>query len=127
MPDDQSVVAVLKVTDLQKAVDFYSSILGFSVAWRAAAANYGRGENVTLVGGATKFLLSTGAHLGDKPQFTGTLYFQMTRVRESFESIKDGVEMVWPFETMEYSQFEFGIRDPDGYILAFAEPAAGDV
>lgn len=45
----------------------------------------------------------------------------MTGVREFFESIKDRVEIVWPLETMEYGQQEFGIRDLDGYMLAFAE------
>jgi uncharacterized glyoxalase superfamily protein PhnB len=66
-------------------------------------------------------LLSTGSHLGGKPQFTGTLYFNMKGVEEFFESIRQKVEIVWPLETMDYGQREFGIRDCDGYILAFAE------
>jgi hypothetical protein len=28
---------------------------------------------------------------------------------------------VWPLEQQEYGTREFGIRDPDGYVLAFAE------
>ena len=106
---------------MQRAVDFYTGVLGFSVAWRAG--NDGGGENAMLHAGATSLLLSTGSHLGDKPQFTGTLYFNMTGVREFFESIKDRVEIVWPLETMEYGQQEYGIRDLDGYRLAFAEGA----
>jgi len=124
MPEFQSILAVLKVADLRQAVEFYSNVLGFSVAWQAA--NDGGGENAMLVAGATNVLLSTGSHLGDKPHFTGTLYFNMTDVEAFFETIKDRVEIVWPLETMEYGQKEFGIRDLDGYMLAFAE-AAGDV
>ena len=45
----------------------------------------------------------------------------MSGVQEFFERIKDQVEIVWPLETMEYGQREFGIRDCDGYTLAFAE------
>ena len=71
--------------------------------------------------GQVAVLLSTGSHLGDKPQFTGTLYFNMEGVREFFEQIKSQVEIVWPLETMDYGQTEFGIRDRDGYTLAFAE------
>lgn len=56
----QSVVPVLKVTDLQRAVEFYSNVLGFSVAWQAA--NDGGGENAMLVAGDTSVLLSTGTH-----------------------------------------------------------------
>jgi uncharacterized glyoxalase superfamily protein PhnB len=74
-----------------------------------------------LVCGATNLLLSNGSHLGDKPQFTGTLYFNMTGVQEFFDSIRQRVEIVWPLETMDYGQREFGIRDLDGYLLAFAQ------
>jgi hypothetical protein len=35
--------------------------------------------------------------------------------------MKPNAEIVWPLERMEYGQLEFGIRDPDGYLLAFAE------
>jgi uncharacterized glyoxalase superfamily protein PhnB len=57
----------------------------------------------------------------NKPQFTGALYFNMSGVRQFFEEIKGQVEVVWPLETMDYGQQEFGIRDRDGYVLAFAE------
>jgi hypothetical protein len=45
----------------------------------------------------------------------------MHRVREFFERIRQKVEVVWPLEKMDYGQTEFGIRDVDGYTLAFAE------
>jgi uncharacterized glyoxalase superfamily protein PhnB len=119
MPQFLRVVPVLKVADMQRAVDFYTSVLGFQVGWRAA--NDGEGENCMLQAGTTDVLLSTGSHLGGEPHFTGTLYFNMEGVREFFERIKDRVEIVWPLETMDYGQTEFGIHDRDGYTLAFAE------
>jgi catechol 2,3-dioxygenase-like lactoylglutathione lyase family enzyme len=120
MAEFKKIVPVLKVSDLQRAVDFYTGVLGFTVAWRAG--NDSGGENCMLQAGATDLLLSTGSHLGDKPQFTGTLYFHMAGVREFFERVKNRAEVVWPLETMDYGQREFGIRDGDGYTLAFAEP-----
>jgi catechol 2,3-dioxygenase-like lactoylglutathione lyase family enzyme len=119
MPEFQKVVPVLKVSDMEKSVAFYTGVLGFTVAWRAA--NDGGGENCMLLAGAADLLLSTGSHLGDKPQFTGTLYFPMSGVQEFFERVKNQVEVVWPLEAMDYGQTEFGIRDRDGYTLAFAE------
>ena len=119
MAEFQKVVPVLKVSDMQKSVDFYTGVLGFTVAWRAA--NDGGGENCMLQAGDTNLLLSTGPHLGDRPQFTGTLYFHIAGVQEFFEQIKHKVEIVWPLETMDYGQKEFGTRDCDGYTLAFAE------
>lgn len=124
MADFKRIVPVLKVSDMQKSVDFYAGVLGVSVAWRAA--NDGGGENCMLQAGATALLLSTDPQLGDKPQFTGTLYFNMVGVQDFFESIKEEVEVVWPLETMDYGQREFGIRDGDGYTLAFAEDLEGD-
>lgn len=124
MADFKRIVPVLKVSDMQKSVNFYTGVLGFSVAGRAA--NGGGGENAMLVAGTMKLLLSTGSRLGDMPQFTGTLYFNMIGVREFFESIKKRVEIVWPLETMEYGQTEFGIRDLDGYMLAFADAVEDD-
>jgi uncharacterized glyoxalase superfamily protein PhnB len=119
MTEFQRIVPVLKVADMPRAVAFYTGVLRFTIAWQAA--NDGGGENCMLQAGAANLLLSTGAHLGDKPHFTGTLYFQMLGVREFFERIQKQVEVVWPPEMMEYGQLECGIRDPDGYILAFAE------
>jgi uncharacterized glyoxalase superfamily protein PhnB len=119
MTDFKSIMPVLKVADLQRAVAFYRDLLGFDVCWQAA--NDGGGENCMLAVGAINVLLSTGSHLGDKPQFTGTLYFGMSGVRDFFEKVRHEAEVVWPVEAMDYGQTEFGIRDPDGYTLAFAE------
>jgi uncharacterized glyoxalase superfamily protein PhnB len=66
-------------------------------------------------------MLSTGTHLGGKPAFTGTLYINTPGVAAFYERLKDKVELVWPLENMAYGATEFGIRDPDGYVLAFAE------
>jgi uncharacterized glyoxalase superfamily protein PhnB len=124
MADVKAITPVLKVADLQRAVEIYTGFLGFSVAWREG--NDGGGENAMLRAGATSLLLSTGSQLGDKPQFTGTLDFKMTGVEDLFERVREKVEVVWPIEAMDYGQREFGIRDLDGYMLAFAERAEGD-
>jgi uncharacterized glyoxalase superfamily protein PhnB len=119
MPEFLKIVPVLKVTNLKQAVEFYTTVLGFTVCWQAA--NDGGGENCMLLAGSTNLLLSTGAHLGDAPHLTGTVYFHMIGVQELFDRIKDKVEVVWPLEAMDYGQKEFGIHDRDGYTLAFAE------
>src|SRR5262245_57441586 len=123
MADFKRIVPVLKVSDMQQSVDFYTGVLGFSVVWRAAKGGV---ENCMLQAGATALLLSTGSHLGGTPQFTGTLYFNMAGVQEFFERVKDRAEVVWPLEAMDYGQREFGIRDGDGYTLAFAEDLEGE-
>ena len=124
MAEFKKIVPVLKVSDMQTSVGFYTNVLGFTVAWRAA--NDGGGENCMLLAGAANLLLSTGTQLGDKPQFTGTLYFHMSGVQEFFERVRHKGEVVWPLEMMDYGQKEFGIHDDDGYTLAFAEALEGE-
>jgi catechol 2,3-dioxygenase-like lactoylglutathione lyase family enzyme len=119
LTDFIKIVPVLKVSDMRKSLDLYTRVLGFQVAWQAG--NDGCGENCMLSAGSTNLLLSTGSHLGNQPQFTGTLYFHVAGVQEYYDRIKDRVTIAWPLEVMEYGQHEFGIRDCDGYMLAFAE------
>jgi catechol 2,3-dioxygenase-like lactoylglutathione lyase family enzyme len=115
----KSVMPVLRVTDLDRAVRFYVEYLGFRVVWRAP--NDGDGENCMLQSGSIDLLLSTGSHLGHTPTFTGTLYFNLEGVETLYLGLKDRVPLVWPLEAMSYGTLEFAIRDPDGYTIALAE------
>jgi uncharacterized glyoxalase superfamily protein PhnB len=38
-----------------------------------------------------------------------------------WDSVAPTADVVWPIADMDYGTREFGIRDPDGYLLAFAE------
>ncbi len=80
-----------------------------------------RGEYCFVRAGDIELLLSTGAHLGGAPSFTGTLYFRVAGVVELYDAVSERAEVVWPLEDQEYGTREFGVRDPDGYVLAFAE------
>jgi catechol 2,3-dioxygenase-like lactoylglutathione lyase family enzyme len=121
VPSFKKIMPVLRVAEMAKSVDWYTQRLGFELAWRSA--NDGDGENAMLQAGETSLMLSTGSHLGAKPAFSGTLYFETEGVRELFARLKNQVEIVWPLETMEYGTIEFGIHDFDGYTLAFSEEA----
>ncbi len=41
-----------------------------------------------------------------------------------YESLRKvaGVKIVQPLRHQPYGQWEFEVRDPDGYVLVFAEP-----
>jgi len=115
----EALMPVLRVGDMQRAIDWYTGVLGFKLLWRRP--DDGGTENCMLREGPLTLMLSTGLHLGGKPSFTGTLYLNMKGVAAFHESIKEKVDILWPLETMEYGTLEFGIRDPDGYTLAFAQ------
>ena len=114
-----NVMPVLRVQDLQRSIDWYTQVIGFELLWRGA--NDGEGENCMLRAGAVSIMLSTGSHLGNKPAFTGTLYLATPEVTAFYNRVKSRVDLVWPLETMDYGTVEFGVRDPDGYTLAFSE------
>ena len=113
---------LLKVHDFEGALRFYEDILGFTSAWRTRDEG---GETALLEWGDASVMLSTGQYLGvGKPAFTGTLYFEMTDVALLWERLQSQTTVVWPLSTMDCGTMEFGIRDPEGYTLAFSEDRA---
>ena len=115
-----AITPVLRVAHLDTALRFYREVLGFSLIWKAAEEG---AETAMLEAGRTSLMLSTGSHLGENPAFTGTLYFEVKGVRGIWEQLKNKVEVevVWPLGVTDHETIEFGIRDADGYMLAFAE------
>jgi len=114
-----SIMPVLKVADLQRSVDWYTGVLGFQMTGRTR--DDGDGEHCFIHADETELLLSTGSHLGATPSFTGTIYFRVVGVDSLFAKVSSRAEIVWPLEQQEYGTREFGFRDPDVYVLAFAE------
>lgn len=57
------------------------------------------------------------------PTCSGTFYIFPGSVAALAEEFRGKVEFAWGPEVMDYGMREFGIQDPNGYYLAFAEPA----
>jgi uncharacterized protein YjbI with pentapeptide repeats len=112
------LMPVLRVTDLQRSIDWYTGVVGMELLWRKPQD--GGGETCMLREGPVTLMLSTGSHLGGAPAFTGTLYINMADATAHYERVRAGADIVWPLEDMDYGTTEFGIRDPDGYVIAFA-------
>lgn len=56
------------------------------------------------------------------PGMSGTLYLFPDDVAALAEELRGKMDFAWGPEVMDYGQLEFAVRDPDGYLLAFAEP-----
>ena len=48
-------------------------------------------------------------------------YIRMEGVREFYETVKDQVEIKIPLRQQRYGDWEFEVKDPNGYILVFSE------
>ena len=54
---------------------------------------------------------------------SGTFYVRARDVTALAEELEEAVPFAWGPEIMEYGMREFAIQDPNGYYLAFTEPA----
>ena len=48
-------------------------------------------------------------------------YIRMQGVKEFYESIREGVEILLPLAKQFYGDWEFEVKDPNGYVLVFSE------
>ena len=48
-------------------------------------------------------------------------YFRMEDVKQFYEVIKDRVEITMPLRQQPYGDWEFEVKDPNGYVLVFSE------
>lgn len=119
------VVPSLMVQDLDQTLDFYVEKLGFEVTGRYPEAGEPVWAEVRREAVALQFFCAESAPeaFASRPGLTGTLYFYPESVLELAAELRGRVLFEWGPEVMDYGQREFALRDPDGYFLAFAEPA----
>ena len=48
-------------------------------------------------------------------------YVRMDGVKEFYESIRENVPIIRPLQKQFYGDWEFEVRDPNGYVLVFSE------
>ncbi len=48
-------------------------------------------------------------------------YIRMEGVKEFYEAVRDKVEIAMPLRKQGYGDWEFEVKDPNGYILVFSE------
>lgn len=107
-----SVTLLLRCRDLAETARYYAEVLGFSVTRSAE-----RTVTAQRFGGTMVF---TEADLWNSgPAFSGTIYFTVPSLDDLFLQLAPKAEVAWGPEEMEYGSREFGIKDCNGYYLAF--------
>jgi uncharacterized glyoxalase superfamily protein PhnB len=122
-----SVTPNLIVGDIAASTAFYRDVLGFSIKQTVP-------ESAPFVfvwlerDGVPVFLNDPKAVSHDfpdaanrRPGGTATLYFLISGVDAFHDRIAGSTRIVMPLKTQFYGMREFGVEDPDGHILTFAE------
>jgi len=53
-------------------------------------------------------------------------YIRMRGVKDFYNDIKEKVEILQPLRKQPYGQWEFEVKDPNGYVLVFSEFVRAD-
>jgi uncharacterized glyoxalase superfamily protein PhnB len=126
-----SLVPLLNVQDVARSLEFYTSVLGFTVLSKLETD--GRLTWARVGSGAVELMLNTSEVAGTEKNASsrrvdaGTfsdvvLYFEVPDVDALHAKLKlQGVLVSPPFDT-HYGAREMHARDFDGYQLAFTSP-----
>lgn len=50
-------------------------------------------------------------------------YIRVEGVKDLYEEVREAVTVVQPLRLQPYGNWEFEVKDPNGYILVFSEPS----
>ena len=117
------IVPNLLVRDMTATLMFYREKLGFRQSGRYPEEGTPVWAEVARDGIVLQFYSEPPQGTPAEPSFSGTLYFYPEAVADLAQEWQGQVEFAWGPEVMDYGMREFGIRDCNGYYLAFTELA----
>lgn len=116
------IVPALLVKDMTETLAFYRK-LGFELSGCHPDQGDPTWAEVARDGVLLQFHTEPPCGTPPEPVCSGTLYFYPESVDALADELRTKVEFSWGPEVMEYGMKEFGVQDPNGYYLAFTEPA----
>lgn len=126
MPAYTKLTPNLMVEDVDRTVDFYRDVLGFTLA---ATAPEQRPFDWAMVssGGAELMFQSRPSLSGEVPALRDrkiggalTIYIEVEDVEALYAQVKDRLPIVVDMHDTFYGACEFSAQDCNGYILSFA-------
>jgi catechol 2,3-dioxygenase-like lactoylglutathione lyase family enzyme len=117
------ILPCLLVADMRQSLDFYVEKLGFTQTGYFPIASDPIRTEVRRDDVAIILFTETLHSSVERPSFTGALYVYPESVNEFADELRGKVALEWEPHGTEFGTREFAIRDPNGYLLIFAEPA----
>ena len=118
----QRLVPALLVRDMSETLAFYRK-LGFVLTGchpNHSAPTWAEVKRDSVV---LQFHTEPPRGTPPTPVCSGTFYIFPASVAALFEELRGKVELAWGPEVMDYGMNEFAVQDPNGYFIAFTEPA----
>ena len=107
---------MLAVNSIDDTILFYRNLLGFECVNRLHGWAALQKDAVEIM-----ISLPNTHEPFEKPNLTGSLYFNSSDVDALWNEIKDRASIVYPIENFFYGMREFAIRDNNGYVLQFGQ------
>jgi len=127
MPELKSLASCFPVADIAQTLRWYEEHLGFT------GYGYPPDELYTfgiMIRDDIEIMLQ---RIGDyqKPDLydlrdgggVWDAYIRMQGIKEFYETVKNQVEIMKPLEKAFYGAWQFEVRDLNGYVIVFSEPA----
>ncbi|MEZ5331037.1 MAG: VOC family protein [Thermoanaerobaculia bacterium] len=114
----RDLTPMLRTWDLEATLDFYVDLLGFTCRGLSEDEGWASIDR----DGFEIMFTGPNEHEGDvEPAFTGSLYFRVDDVDALWDELAEEAEVCYPVESFDYGMREFGIYDPNGYLLQFGQ------
>lgn len=113
-----SLRPMLWTRDIEQTIQFYTETLKFTLGeknddWNWASLNK---DDVQIM-----LAIPTEHTPFEKPQFTGSLYFNVDDVETIWKELKNRAEVCYEIATFDWGMREFAIYDNNGYLLQFGQ------
>lgn len=127
----ESLAPNVIVDDANKAVEFYTNLLGFRLV--ASVPETGTFNWAMVQRDGVVIMFQTLASIQEdlpslrieKKGSLGTFFIRVANLEEYYKQLKGTVEIADDFRTTFYGMKEFTVKDLNGYFLTFAEEAGG--
>ena len=128
-PEVKKITPILFAEELEPCIQFWTERMGFQKTIEvpegdkigfALVEKNGRGVMYQSFSSAEKDNAATGAAARKGPSF---FYIEVADI-DAAQAATKGAEIVMPMRTTFYQAKEFGIKDPVGHYLIFAQQGA---
>ena len=126
MAELQSLAACFPVADISATIRWYEEQLGFIGDPFPSSEPYVfailRRDHVEIMLQRIKGYQKPDLYRS-RPGGVWDAYIKVEGLKDLYESVREEATIVQPLRRQPYGNWEFEVKDPNGYVLVFSEPS----